>query len=193
MIGLENKSLVGVSEKLESPKAIDLDSRANLLKRLTRSLSSRIRFVDSHISKGIAFQIQALRDKEGWTQQQLADKLGTNQNAVYRLENPNYGKQTITTLKKVAAIFDVALIVRFVPYGRLVDWVTGNPFVDNGLSANSLAVPNFSEELKLPLGQVPETINVAAQVQTIHFGTLSGRGQLAHSAVEEIAGEQSTA
>jgi transcriptional regulator with XRE-family HTH domain len=109
---------------------------------------ARIRFVDSHLSKGIAFQTQALRDKKEWSQQQLADKLGSNQNAVYRLENPNYGKQTLTTLKKVAAVFDVALVVRFVPFSQLVDWVSGTPRVDPGLGLSTLDVPSFQSELE---------------------------------------------
>ena len=74
--------------------------------------------------------------------------MGTNQNAVYRLENPNYGKPTITTLRKVAAVFDVALVVRFVPFSQLVDWVSGTPFVDHGLTPSALSVPSFRAELE---------------------------------------------
>jgi transcriptional regulator with XRE-family HTH domain len=113
-----------------------------------KSKDARIRFVDSHLSKGIAFQTQALRDNEEWSQQQLADELGSNQNAVYRLENPNYGKQTLTTLKKVAAVFDVALVVRFVPFSQLVDWVSGTPHVDPGLGPSTLGVPSFQSEIE---------------------------------------------
>jgi transcriptional regulator with XRE-family HTH domain len=112
-----------------------------------RGKDARTKFVDSHLKKGIAFQVQALRGREKWTQEQLATKLGSNQNAVYRLENPNYGKQTITTLRKVAAVFDVALVVRFVPFSQLVDWVNGTPHLDRGLSPRALEVPDFESEL----------------------------------------------
>jgi transcriptional regulator with XRE-family HTH domain len=104
--------------------------------------------VESHISKTLAFQIRSLRDKEGWSQQRLAELVGSNQNAIYRAENPNYGKQTITTLKKIAAAFDVALVVRFVPFSELLDWVSGTPHVNDGLNSKALDVPNFDAEEK---------------------------------------------
>jgi transcriptional regulator with XRE-family HTH domain len=102
--------------------------------------------VESHISKALAFQVRSLREKEGWSQQRLAERICSNQNAIYRSENPNYGKQTLTTLKKIAAAFDVALVVRFVPFSELVDWVSGTPRIINGLTNAALAVPNFECE-----------------------------------------------
>src|SRR5205807_1878719 len=121
---------------------------------------ARARFVESHLNKGLSFQIRGLRDREGWNQQTLAEKLGSNQNAVSRLENPNYGRATITTLKKTAAAFDVALIVRFVPFSQLIDWVSGIPFVDPGLNPDTLEVPSFRAELEAGVlderGAVPD-------------------------------------
>ena len=108
--------------------------------------------MESNISKSLAFQTRALREREGWSQQYLAEKIGTNQNAVYRAENPNYGKQTITTLKKIAAAFDVALVVRFVPFSELVDWVSGTPRTIAGLTTAALMVPSFSIETVTTLG-----------------------------------------
>jgi len=114
-----------------------------------KAKDARVRFVDSHLRKGIAFQTQALRDKKQWSQEQLAEELDSNQNAVYRLENPDYGKQTLTTLKKVAAVFDVALVARFVPFSQLVDWVSGTPHVDPGLGPSTLDIPSFQTEVDL--------------------------------------------
>ena len=71
-----------------------------------------------------------------------------NQNAISRLESPRYGRATIGTLKRLAAAFDVALAVRFVPFSHLVNWVSGTPFVEYGLSTESLAVPSFEEEME---------------------------------------------
>lgn len=78
----------------------------------------------------------------------MAEKIGSNQNAIYRAENPNYGKQTITTLKKIAAEFDVALVVRFVPFSELIDWASGTPRVNDGLNSEALDVPSFDAEEK---------------------------------------------
>src|SRR5437016_3266110 len=139
----ESPGNVLVRSKEEMHSSTDLNSRNNLIRRLNRSKDARARFVDSHLSKGIAFQIQALRDEKGWSQQELAERIGSNQNAVYRLENPNYGKPTLTTLKKVAAAFDVAVVVRFISFGQFVDWLTETPYAELGLRPEALAVPSF--------------------------------------------------
>src|SRR5579864_808517 len=125
---------------------MNLNSKHTVLQRLRRGKNVRARFVESHVSKTVAFQTRALREQEGWSQQTLAEKIGSNQNAVYRAENPNYGKQTITTLKKIAAAFDVGLIVRFVPFIELADWVSGTPRTIDGLTADALSVANFESE-----------------------------------------------
>jgi hypothetical protein len=69
-----------------------------------------------------------------------------NQNAISRLERPDYGKATLTTLRRLAAAMDVALIVRFVPFSELVDWISGTPRVNRGLSAGSLGVLDYGKE-----------------------------------------------
>jgi len=69
-----------------------------------------------------------------------------SQNAISRLESPEYGKQTITTLKRLAAAMDVGLIVRLVPFSELIDWISGTPRAINGLTAAALAVPDFESE-----------------------------------------------
>lgn len=82
------------------------------------------------------------------TQGELAEKIDSDQNAVSRIENPRYGKQTLTTLKKVAAAFDVALVVRFVPFSQLIDWVRRVPRIDPGLAHDTLDIPSFQDELE---------------------------------------------
>lgn len=136
------------SFSVEKPQPTSLISRRDIVRRLRRGKTQRSRFVESHISKTLAFQIRSLRDKEGWSQQRLAEEIGSNQNAVYRAENPSYGKQTITTLKKIAAAFDVALVVRFVPFSELTDWVSGTPRVIEGLNSEALDVSDFDTEEK---------------------------------------------
>jgi transcriptional regulator with XRE-family HTH domain len=78
----------------------------------------------------------------------LAKEVGMPQNAISRLESPNYGRPTLTTLRRLAGALDVGLIVHFVPFSQLVDWVSGTPRIDHGLSTGSLEVPSFEEEDK---------------------------------------------
>ncbi|MGH9790429.1 MAG: helix-turn-helix domain-containing protein [Candidatus Acidiferrales bacterium] len=126
------------------------------------------------MSKTLVFQTRALRDREGWSQEKLASKVGMTQNQISRLENPSYGKATITTLKRIAAVFDVALVVRFVPFSQLADWVSGTPFVDPGLSMESLAVPSFSQEnqAQASLGSVPQ--NAIGRIEDVQ-GAMAGQ------------------
>lgn len=137
-----------------------LTSSMGLLKRLRRGKEARAAFVSSHLNKTIAFQLRAIRERQDLTQQQLAELTGMNQNAISRLESEWYGKPTISTLKRVANALDVALVVRFVPFSQLVDWVSGTPFTDMGLSTNSLAVPRFSQEFSE--GQKSGVLSIAA-------------------------------
>lgn len=101
-------------------------------------------FVSEHIDTGLPFQIKALREKEGWSQEELGSHAGMKQERISTLEDPNYSKFTLKTLKRLASAFDVALMVAFVPFSKLVDW-------ESNLSPESLhPLPfekdNFSKE-----------------------------------------------
>lgn len=83
------------------------------------------------------------------TQAQFAAAIGMNHpnNVSARLENPHYGKHTLTTLKKIAAACDVALVVWFVPFSRFVDWSTGTPYLDFGLRPSFFNIPPFDKDV----------------------------------------------
>src|SRR5437762_25981 len=106
-----------------------LNSLLAIVARLRRGKAARKQFVESHINKTIAYQIRATRDRLGWSQERLATEVGMNQNAISRLESPDYGKLTITTLKRLASALDVALVVRLVPFTELAHWVSGTPYL----------------------------------------------------------------
>ena len=61
----------------------------------------------------LAEQIAALRQKHGWTQADLAHKVGTTQSGIARLENPNYRNYSLKMLEKVAAVLSARLVVGF--------------------------------------------------------------------------------
>ncbi len=126
------------------PESTNLSSKRSLIRRLRKDRSARTNFVDSHINKTLAFQIRSLRGN--LSQEQAVEKLGMNQNAISRLENPSYGKATLTTLKRIASAYDVGLLVEFVPFSRLVNRVSGTPQIDLGLTPATMAVSNFDEE-----------------------------------------------
>ena len=118
-----------------------------------RNRRYRTAYLAEHVRTGIAFQIRALREKIGWTQAQLGTVAGKPQNVISRLENPDYGRVTLQTLLQFADTFDVALIVRFVPYSRFL-----REFQD--VSERELLATPFDEDvineayIKYPAGAV---------------------------------------
>jgi len=63
-------------------------------------------------------QISELREKHGWTQADLARKVGTTQSGIARLENPNYRNYSLKTLEKVAKALGARLVVGLEEIGR---------------------------------------------------------------------------
>src|ERR1700683_5346988 len=129
------------------PESTHFISRNSLCRRLSRGVEARARFVDSHINNGLAYQLRALREGRGWSQGQLAALVDMPQTAISRLESSNYGKPTLTTLKRMAKVYDVALEVRFVPFSKFVSRISGTPYLESGLSSEAMDVPSFEEEI----------------------------------------------
>ena len=57
----------------------------------------------------LAHRIAELREQRGLTQAQLAEKVGTTQAGISRLENPNYHNYSLKTLEKVAVALGARL------------------------------------------------------------------------------------
>ena len=77
--------------------------------------------VNEFINQGVAFQIRAIRNMRGWTQQTLGENCGKAQSEISRFEDPDYEGYTPKTLTKLASAFDVALQIKFIPFSELVD------------------------------------------------------------------------
>jgi transcriptional regulator with XRE-family HTH domain len=138
-----------MSSSTETPQSTNLTSKGDLIQRLLTGPAVRTRFVESQLGKNLAFQLRSLRDMRDWTQKELATRVGMPQTAISRLENPYYGKPTITSLKRLAAIYDVALIVRFVPFSQLINWASGTPYEERGLRPEAMDIPSFAQEFVL--------------------------------------------
>ena len=113
--------------------------------QIARSLGDKTyseAFVEAEIATTIPFQIRAMRQERDWTQKDLADKTGQHQKTISDFENPDIGPQSITSLRKIAAAFDVGLIVRFAPFSELVDWSVN-------LSKKAHFVPTRTADTKL--------------------------------------------
>ena len=127
-------------------------------------------FVSEQINTGLAFQIHAMREQRGWSQSQLGEKAGMAQSRISIMEDANYSRFSLNTLKRLASAFDVALVVRFEPYSKLVDH-----FVY--LDSSSLNVPNFENDSFVSEVVVPDTFaTIGSQLMggTVWSGEWSG-------------------
>src|SRR5689334_21609869 len=77
-------------------------------------------YAESFLDSYIATQIKVLREQSDLSQQALASLLGTRQGVISRIENVNYSKWNVSTLKKLARAFHVRLKVSFETYGSLL-------------------------------------------------------------------------
>lgn len=63
----------------------------------------------------IAEQVHDLRTQANLSQKQLAELVGTTQSAISRLEDADYDGHSLTMLRKIAAVLNQRVEVRFVP------------------------------------------------------------------------------
>jgi transcriptional regulator with XRE-family HTH domain len=92
------------------------DIRERLFKRF-RDPEYRHSYLEEFLNSVISAQIRTLREQRGWSQADLAEKIGTTQSAISRIENPNYSAWKLETLRKIARALDQALTVKFVSFG----------------------------------------------------------------------------
>jgi DNA-binding XRE family transcriptional regulator len=63
----------------------------------------------------VAFQIRRLREAKGWSQKDLAKKVGCSQQAVSAVEQAGYKSHSLPLLRRIAAVLDADVIVALVP------------------------------------------------------------------------------
>jgi transcriptional regulator with XRE-family HTH domain len=78
-------------------------------------------FVAEQIFSRLPLKIRSIREDQELTQRQLGELADMAQTWVSKLEDPNYGKLTISTLLKLASAFDVGLHIDFVPFSKVLD------------------------------------------------------------------------
>jgi transcriptional regulator with XRE-family HTH domain len=78
-------------------------------------------YSEQHVNSVLAMQISAVREQRGLTQARLAERIGKHQTAVSRIENVNYARWNIKTLRQVAQALGLWLNVRLESWGKLVE------------------------------------------------------------------------
>jgi transcriptional regulator with XRE-family HTH domain len=83
----------------------------------------RYGFAEAFLNSYIAAQIKIIREQQEMTQAQLAEKIGTKQAGISRLENVNYRAWRVETLTRLARAFRLRLRISFEEFGTLPDEV----------------------------------------------------------------------
>lgn len=114
-------------------------SRKTIVKKLLESKKFRDSYVSENIKRMIPFNLRTMRDERGWSQHEAGQAIGKPQNVISRLESPAYGKLTLQTLLEIAHGYDVGLLIKFVPFSRLVKEL-------DDVSALALSAKSVSDE-----------------------------------------------
>jgi transcriptional regulator with XRE-family HTH domain len=120
---------------------VSMSLRNQLLEKFTDK-EYRDNFVQEYIFSRIPLKIKSMRDARDISQQQLGQMAGIAQPWVSKLEDPNYGRSTLSTLLKIASAFDVALHVDFVPFSEILNR-------SSSLSEDAFAVPSYANDSEL--------------------------------------------
>ena len=94
------------------------DKKTNFDRYLERKLQDadfRARFEAADQAWDIALQLAALRQARGLTQKQVADLLGTKQQAIARLEDPAYTGHSLSMVRKYVEALGASLDVTIIP------------------------------------------------------------------------------
>jgi transcriptional regulator with XRE-family HTH domain len=74
--------------------------------------------VEATVENLIAWGVRSNREARGLTQAQLAERMGTKQSAISKLEDVEGGDVLVSTLTKAAHALDLALLVKFVNHAE---------------------------------------------------------------------------
>jgi DNA-binding XRE family transcriptional regulator len=94
------------------------DEKTNFDRYLERKLRDpdfRARFEAAGQAWDIALQLAALRQARGLTQKQVAELLGTKQQAIARLEDPAYSGHSLSMVRKYVEALGATLELTVVP------------------------------------------------------------------------------
>jgi transcriptional regulator with XRE-family HTH domain len=104
------------------------DGKTNFDRYLERKLKDadfRARYEAAQQAWDIALQLAALRSARGLTQKQVADLLGTKQQAIARLEDPSYTGHSLTMVRKYVEALGANLDVTVVPVEEIGKYEAG--------------------------------------------------------------------
>ena len=92
-----------------------MDDFQKQMSRLRRNPAFAAAFGKRRTEAEVAFQIPRLREAKGWSQKDLAKKVGCSQQAVSAIEQAGYKRHSLPLLRRIAAVLDADVVVALVP------------------------------------------------------------------------------
>lgn len=138
-----------------------MSERSKLISRLLASVDARAAYIKAKLGVLVPSQIRALRlSSEMPRQSDLARSAGLHQSRISMFETPGAANMTIETLSRLAAAFEVGLIVKFAPMSEMLRW-------ENEFSQDSFNVPKLSadDRFLLPVGESSGAGETAVQAE----------------------------
>jgi transcriptional regulator with XRE-family HTH domain len=80
----------------------------------------RKEYSEQYVNSLLAAQIGTIREQRGLSQSALAEKIDKQQPAISRIENVNYARWNVRTLREIASALDCWLDIRLQSWGKLV-------------------------------------------------------------------------
>lgn len=143
-----------------------MNTTSSGLRKAVNDKDYRHGLVSAQIDIDLPFQLRRLRMQRGWTQPELAERAQMRQPRISAMEKPGGAHFTLETLRRLAEAFDVALIVRFAPFGELLEW-------SERFNPETFSVPAFDEEF----GRIASRANLPIAIGAAAAAVAGGQRQ----------------
>lgn len=70
---------------------------------------------EARINDDVARKIRELREQQGLSQRELAERIGTQASVICRLEDADYDGHSLTMLNRIASVLNQRIKIDFVP------------------------------------------------------------------------------
>ena len=103
-----------------------MNERSNLIFKLVSDIDTRTAYIRAKLGTLVPAQIRALRLKSDMPRQaDLAKAADMQQSRISMFETPGAANVTLETLSRLAAAFEVGVVVKFVPFSEMLRWENG--------------------------------------------------------------------
>ena len=151
-----------------------MSEKSKLMSKLLTDKNTRTAYIKAKVGVLVPSQIRALRLKSDLPRQaDLAREAEMQQSRISMFETPGAANVTLETLARLAAIFKVGLIVKFVPFSEMLHW-------ENTFSQDRFDVVrvNYDQEFLDPTAVLNREVAPAAAIEEARMYAAEARPTL---------------